>query len=75
MKELPWNFCRWVVDAEGRIQMYMNPTIQLHTCYELIEHLLGLNKQLKPRSLNSAAASNGDNMRLKEAQGQPLLSK
>ena len=73
MKELPWNFCRWVVDAEGRIQMYMNPTIQLHTCYELIEHLLGLNKP-KPRSLN-AATSGDSNVRLKGAQGQPLLSK
>ena len=24
--------------------MYMNPTIQLHTCYELIEYLLELDK-------------------------------
>lgn len=25
--ELPWNFCRWVVDSNGKVQMYMNPTI------------------------------------------------
>ena len=24
--QLPWNFCKWVVDKEGRIQMYLNPT-------------------------------------------------
>ena len=30
--------------------MYLNPTVQLHTAYELIEHLLELNK---PRRLNT----------------------
>ena len=40
--QLPWNFCRWVIDCDGRVQMYMNPTKQLHTSYELIEYLLGI---------------------------------
>ena len=55
--ELPWNFCRWVIDRNGKIQMYMNPTIQMHTCYELIEHLLDLKtpsrKLLKKESIVS----------------------
>lgn len=55
--ELPWNFCRWVVDRQGKIQMYMNPTIQLHTCYELVEHLLELNKKPKQRMLFSSKLS------------------
>ena len=27
--ELPWNFCRWVVDKNGKVQMYMNPVVDL----------------------------------------------
>ena len=27
--ELPWNFCRWIVDKKGRVQMYLNPTVDL----------------------------------------------
>jgi len=34
--------------------MYLNPTVQLHTAYELIEHLLELNK---PRKMKKGAVS------------------
>ena len=27
--EVPWNFCRWLVDSNGKVQMYMNPAIGL----------------------------------------------
>jgi glutathione peroxidase-family protein len=40
MTALPWNFCRWVVDRNGKIQMYLNPTIKLDTAFDLIEHFL-----------------------------------
>ena len=40
MLALPWNFCRWVVDSEGRVQMYLNPTNQLAQCYDLVEYLI-----------------------------------
>lgn len=40
MLKLPWNFCRWVIDKDGKVQQYLNPTIQLHTCFELVEYLL-----------------------------------
>ena len=40
MLQLPWNFCRWVVDRDGKVQAYLNPTIQLHTVTELVEFLL-----------------------------------
>ena len=43
-RNLPWNFCRWVIDKEGKIQMYMAPEEQLHPSYEIIEYLLELNK-------------------------------
>ena len=38
--ELPWNFCRWVVDKQGKIQMYLDPTKPLPLCYEMVEFLL-----------------------------------
>ena len=25
--QIPWNFCKWIVDRKGRVQMYLNPTI------------------------------------------------
>jgi len=56
--ELPWNFCRWVVDRDGKIQMYLNPTIQLHTSYELIEHLLELKKPKPLKLLKGLMAEN-----------------
>ena len=40
MNQLPWNFCRWVVDRDGKIQMYLNPTVQLASAYDLIEYLI-----------------------------------
>ena len=27
--ELPWNFCRWLVDSNGKVQMYLDPKIGL----------------------------------------------
>ena len=50
MLKLPWNFCRWVVDRDGKVQQYLNPTIQLHTCFELVEYLLNESnkKQVRP---------------------------
>ena len=44
IRELPWNFCRWVVDKKGKVQLYMNPSVDIQTCYELVEHLLGIDK-------------------------------
>ena len=43
--ELPWNFCRWVVDRKGKVQMYMNPVVDLQASYEIIEHLLEIDKR------------------------------
>jgi glutathione peroxidase-family protein len=40
MLKIPWNFCKWIVDKNGKVEQDLNPTIQLHTCYELIEFLL-----------------------------------
>lgn len=38
--------------------MYMNPTVQIHTAYELIEHLLELNSTKKKiRKLGSGDTS------------------
>lgn len=54
MLELPWNFCKWVVDKDGKVQMYLNPTIQLHTAYELIELLLDLRSKKGGPALLSA---------------------
>ena len=45
--ELPWNFCRWVVDKNGKVQMYMNPIVDLQASYEIIEHLLEIDKRRK----------------------------
>jgi len=39
VKLVPWNFCRWITDEKGKVQMYMNPTVALHNCYELVEFL------------------------------------
>jgi glutathione peroxidase-family protein len=40
--EVPWNFCRWIIDMNGKVHMYMNPTVDLHNAYELIEYLCNL---------------------------------
>lgn len=40
--EIPWNFCRWILDMNGKVHMYMNPTVGLHNAYELIEYLCNL---------------------------------
>jgi len=40
MLQIPWNFCRWVIDREGKVQMYLNPTVNLQAASELIEFLL-----------------------------------
>jgi len=39
--DIPWNFCRWVIDMNGKIHMYLNPTESLDRCTELIEYLCG----------------------------------
>lgn len=26
MLQIPWNFCRWVLDSKGKVQQYLNPT-------------------------------------------------
>ena len=55
--------------------MYLNPTVQLHTSYELIEHLLELNK---PRKMKGAAGNAGAGKDESAAESAPpiqLLSK
>lgn len=47
--QIPWNFCRWVVDNKGRVQMYLDPTKQLHSCFELVEELLESKDLAKPQ--------------------------
>ena len=48
-----WNFCKWVVDDKGKVQKYIRPSGKLYEAYELIEHLLEMNKptQKKQRRL------------------------
>lgn len=41
MLQIPWNFCKWILDENGKIHMYLNPTVSLFNTYDLIEHLLG----------------------------------
>lgn len=38
--QIPWNFCKWIVDRQGRVHKYMDPTEQLPDVYELIESML-----------------------------------
>lgn len=38
--QIPWNFCRWIVDPQGRVLKYLNPSVQLDTAYDLIEGLV-----------------------------------
>ena len=38
--QIPWNFCRWIVDRRGRVQKYLNPSVQLTTAYDLVDALL-----------------------------------
>ena len=45
--QVPWNFCKWILDGEGRVQMYMNPTIQMDVAIPTIEYLLG-HKENRP---------------------------
>lgn len=45
IERIPWNFCRWVVDKEGQVQMYLNPTMQIHNCYPLVEKLCKLDNK------------------------------
>ena len=39
MDQIPWNFCKWIVNLDGKIEMYMNPTVAYHNCYRLVEYL------------------------------------
>ncbi len=55
MLQIPWNFCKWIVDKEGKVQMYLNPTIQLHTCHELIEFLIAKSGTKTDEALPSIA--------------------
>lgn len=43
--QIPWNFCKWIVDRRGRVHHYMDPTGQLPDVYNLIEAMLD-NKNL-----------------------------
>jgi glutathione peroxidase len=36
---VPWNFCRWIVDMDGKVHMFLNPTEGLDRCNQLIDFL------------------------------------
>ena len=43
--KIPWNFCRRLVDSEGKIRMYLDPSMRLDECQPLVELLLILSKK------------------------------
>lgn len=53
--ELPWNFCKWICNAEGEVQKYLNPTVHLHGYHDLIESILDPSSVGKKKG-NSAAS-------------------
>lgn len=38
--QIPWNFCRWLVDRKGRVVKYVNPSQQYDALYPLIKALV-----------------------------------
>ena len=65
MLKLPWNFCRWVVDKDGKVQQYLNPTIQLHTCFELVEYLLSSSDKKQFKATPAFSLEERENLLLK----------
>lgn len=56
--QIPWNFCKWLVDRRGRVHKYMDPTEQLPEMYELIETLL-TNKKLTQQPVKPYKSAQG----------------
>jgi len=71
MLKIPWNFCKWIVDKNGKVEQYLNPTIQLHTCYELIEFLLDPTNQQNGKKKGPRQSSMRD---LKVREEQNILA-
>ena len=42
IKNIPWNFTKFVVDETGKMVMYQNPRESLYRCIDEIEAVLGL---------------------------------
>lgn len=37
---IPWNFCKWVVDPKGRVLKYINPSAPVDSYWGFIDSLL-----------------------------------
>lgn len=42
IKNIPWNFTKFVLDEQGRVIMYQNPRESLYRSVDEIEAILGL---------------------------------
>jgi glutathione peroxidase len=42
IKNIPWNFAKFVIDSEGKVVMYANPRESLYRNIDEIEAVLGL---------------------------------
>ena len=42
IKNLPWNFCKFLIDSEGKVLIYLNPRKSLYSQLDEIESLLVL---------------------------------
>jgi glutathione peroxidase len=42
IKNIPWNFSKFVIDSEGKVVMYGNPRESLYRYIDEIEAILGL---------------------------------
>lgn len=62
--ELPWNFCKWICNADGEVQKYLNPTLHLQGYYDLIEYLLDPKNapQPKQKKLDNAEVNAGEKL-------------
>lgn len=42
IKNIPWNFCKFILDSDGKVLAYQNPRESLYNCVDEIEAILGL---------------------------------
>jgi len=47
IKNIPWNFAKFVIDSEGKVVMYGNPRDSFYRNIDEIEAVLGLKGDLK----------------------------
>jgi len=40
--EIPWNYCKFIIDSEGHLAQYMDPLKEPKKAVPLIEEMLGI---------------------------------